>query len=252
MAKTPASAKKQRSISAFFTPQKPATTKLPSPPQSRPPEESTPVKRKLTQFSHTANGNLTAPPSPKRPRSNSSLSSSSSSKAPEKLLPKQLKTKLTPLEKQFVELKRAHPDKLHSSIHEVTKAGERNKKAIFKTALIARLYKSLAVGPWANECKHDYVLSVGVTGEIVVFNQVNKNSTEIEQIYEKLSEEGKIPSGSSMDALYEKLNRPFSYKLTGKALQGIYKPFFNLNASNDLIDYDLEDIERASTLGVLL
>lgn len=143
-------------------------------------------------------------------------------------------------------------DKLHSSIHEVTKAGERNKKAIFKTALIARLYKSLAVGPWANECKHDYVLSVGVTGEIVVFNQVNKNSTEIEQIYEKLSEEGKIPSGSSMDALYERLNRPFSYKLTGKAFQGIYKPFFNLNASNDLIDYDLEDIERASTLGVLL
>ncbi|QRG40180.1 hypothetical protein FDK38_004644 [Candidozyma auris] len=112
MAKTPASAKKQRSISAFFTPQKPATTKLPSPPQSRPPEESTPIKRKLTEFPHTANGDSTAPPSPKRPRSISSLSSSSSSKAPEKSVPKQSKTKLTPLEKQFVELKRAHPDKI--------------------------------------------------------------------------------------------------------------------------------------------
>lgn len=106
MVRTPASAKKQRAISAFFTPQANVAPKAPSPPKSPLPSEAPASKRKLSQFQHSPNAEQPAPPSPKRPKSASSNGTKPQGRKTA------LKTKLTPLEQQFVELKLANQDKI--------------------------------------------------------------------------------------------------------------------------------------------
>lgn len=86
--------KKQRSISSFFQPQreKPKIDEIP--------KAESPVKRKLSQFQHDE----PKKPSPKVPKT----------AKPAKPTPteKQSSKKLTPLEKQFIDLKTANPDKI--------------------------------------------------------------------------------------------------------------------------------------------
>lgn len=109
MAKTPVSAKKQRSISAFFTPRLSAKPEVPPPVEKSPSDEPSATRKRLSEFQHASNGDLTKPPSPKRAKPTSKASSKATEKAPAL---KASKTKLTPLEKQFVELKLANPDKV--------------------------------------------------------------------------------------------------------------------------------------------
>lgn len=142
-------------------------------------------------------------------------------------------------------------DKLFSTIHELTPRGVRKRDGLFKTHLIPRVFKTLAQGPWA-ESDRLHMLSVGVTGDVVAFDRIVIGSPELQQICQKLADEDKIPHGANFDVLYERLERPFLYKLTGKAFQGIYKPFFGNSPSKDLIDYDLEDLKRIASSSISL
>lgn len=143
-------------------------------------------------------------------------------------------------------------DKLHSTIHELTGSGESQRRGIYKTQLIPRLFRTLAKGPWVDENEHFHMVSVGVAGEVIAFDRLEVGSEELVQIREKLVEEGKIPLGASIDDLYERLERPFNTKLTGKAFQAIYKPFFGNGITKGLIDYDVDDLKRLSSSSIAL
>lgn len=106
MVKTAGPAKKQRSISAFFKPRATVNTHIPLPVEISPPSDALAPKRKLSEFQH---GEPSAPPSPKKAKPVKLAPSKSKEKAPSS---KNAKTKLTPLETQFVELKSANPDKI--------------------------------------------------------------------------------------------------------------------------------------------
>lgn len=106
MVKTAGPAKKQRSISAFFKPRATVNTNIPLPVENSPPVDALAPKRKLSEFQH---GEPSAPPSLKKAK----LAKPAAPKSKEKATSSNgAKTKLTPLEKQFVELKSANPDKI--------------------------------------------------------------------------------------------------------------------------------------------
>lgn len=109
MAKTPGSGKKQRSISAFFTPRATVKAELPLPVEKSPTQETLATKRKLSQFQHGSNGDGEELPSPKKAKPAKLASFRNADKTAQ---PKTSKSKLTPLEKQFIELKRANADKI--------------------------------------------------------------------------------------------------------------------------------------------
>lgn len=110
--KSLANKKKQRAISSFFTP---AASKQSHTPQTPIVDAST--KRKLDSFLHENDSS-----SPKKSRSEGQLRAIPTKKVVEKsshFTPKSIstfsgpsKTKLTPLEKQFIDLKRQHQDKV--------------------------------------------------------------------------------------------------------------------------------------------
>lgn len=142
-------------------------------------------------------------------------------------------------------------DKLFSTIHELTANGPSKRGGLFKTHLIPRVFKTLAQGPWA-ESEKLHIVSVGVAGDVAAFDRVTAGSLELKQICQKLADDDKIPEGAGLDVLYERLERPFLYKLTGKAFQGIYKPFFGNSVSKNLIDYDLDDLKKVASSSISL
>lgn len=143
-------------------------------------------------------------------------------------------------------------DKLHCTVEEIPFSSDIRRKEVFKTHLIPRLYKSLSQGPWAEKLEMPRMLSIGVAGDIVGFDRLEIGSPEYQAICQKLGEEGKIPAGADIDILYERLQRPFSYKLTGKAFQGIYKPYFGGHLSSKVIDYDVEELKKAASFDICL
>lgn len=111
MTKPEFNVKKQRAISSFFAPAAKKSLHLPSPSKSSPAvDEST--KRKLEEFQHGQNS-PDASVLPKKTRVEGKIPVAKlSKKTPSSAQARASKTKLTPLEKQFIELKLEHHDKI--------------------------------------------------------------------------------------------------------------------------------------------
>ncbi|KAF5208817.1 MutS domain V family protein [Clavispora lusitaniae] len=101
------SSKRQKSISSFFTPVKTKVTPSPNPSaDADTPTKDNAIKRKLEHFTHSNN---TSPIVPKKARAIPSKKPSENAK---RTASSTAKSKLTPLEKQFIDLKSDHGDKI--------------------------------------------------------------------------------------------------------------------------------------------
>lgn len=131
-------------------------------------------------------------------------------------------------------------DKLHSSLI----VFEPNRSSLQMLAdLNLGMIPRLALGNFRysySDKKNDQVVAVGVNGEICLLEYSYED--EYAKFEAALSNNG----FRSLQQYSEIADRPFTGKVTGKGLYSIYKPFFRLARSEEVLDYDNVDLPRVS------
>lgn len=152
-------------------------------------------------------------------------------------------------------------DKLHSSIliMDFYENTLRNRLS-YKMPSIPRVYASRFNSYWVdqgnneqdmNENGNRNILCVGVNGEITSIRSLSKNSIELDNLAKSLNL-GTM-SDELIESFMEKLNRPFTDKVTGKGLCSINKPHFNYRDNKGkFIDFDLDEISKVCQINVSL
>lgn len=129
-------------------------------------------------------------------------------------------------------------DKLHSSVYEFNPSQE--ESCVLKTTLIPRLFASRNFGIWAAGSDSEYLVCVGVNGEITA---IGKKPADLSQLSDVKKQLEALRDVENIEELQERLDRPFVDKVTGKCFQSAYKPFFAFKkAPANYVDYDLEDL----------
>lgn len=147
-------------------------------------------------------------------------------------------------------------DKLHSSLIIVDPEDVSLKNQFtYRMSVIPRIFISGFNGVWATEDDEarDHILSVGVNGEVVVFDSIFDGANEISQLRTELASQNKLRETDSLEAYVQRLDRPFMDKVTGKGFQNIYKPFFDYTENQGkIIDYDLDDLSVANSSSIII
>ncbi|KAI5951000.1 hypothetical protein KGF54_004074 [Candida jiufengensis] len=115
--------------------------------------------------------------------------------------------------------------------------------------------------PWMKDQgkdDEDTILCVSKSGDIIALRSVDKSSNEISDLVKNLNSNNKsnVNQNLSLTDQLNRLNNPFTNKLSGTGLLSINKPMFddsinrllssNTNDENvpDLLDFDLEEISK--------
>lgn len=147
-------------------------------------------------------------------------------------------------------------DKLHSSLLIMGPSISTSLDSVFsyRMSVIPRVFISRFHGAWIkSDDAKEHILSVGVNGEIVVFDPVFDGGKEISELKNELTLQNKLKPNDTIESLVERLERPFTDKVTGKGFQNIYKPFFDfVENKGKVIDYDLDDILASHSSSITL
>lgn len=132
-------------------------------------------------------------------------------------------------------------DKLHSKLLVLdTSPRSKIKTFSYKFPFISRIYDTRSDEPAQREVE---MICVGVSGDIVCMCILDDDSPRLVSLNKNLEGAYQLHSNKPVEELLERLNRPFTDKITGKGLHNINRPFFDYyDNQGQVIDLDIDEL----------
>lgn len=134
-------------------------------------------------------------------------------------------------------------DKLHSKLLVLdTSPRSQLRTFSYKFPFISRIY-DICPSSGKTDCREAEMLCVGVSGDIVSISILEEESSRLVSFKKKLKDAYLLSSNETVSELIERLNRPFTDKVTGKGLHNVNRPFFDYWDQGKVINLDVDELQ---------